>query len=253
MPLPPRPYRYRTCRGGGSSLISETKLISETSRLPLRYRQRLDEAGQHGTARRRRSCGPHRGRHEARDLRGPVGRMPRAWQHPDQHERQDLVPCHRGAAAAPLPAHTAPGSSSASRSARQSLSLASPDAPATVPGSAAPPHRRSTQPAAADNAAAHQPSARCAPCSATPRAPGDRPDRQTLRPVQPANLRPIIHRQHPLPLPGSVRARLEGGGSVFGYDTGSVSRAVNRNMHRQPRAVPTERFRILGRALRSSG
>src|SRR5262249_48885127 len=60
--------------------------------------------------------------------------------------------------------------------------------------------------------------AHCAPCSATPPAhPGDRPDRQPLRTVQPANLRPIIHRQHLASLPGSARARLKGGGSVFAF------------------------------------
>jgi hypothetical protein len=30
-----------------------------------------------------------------RGLRDPVGRMPRAWQHPDQYEGQHLVPRHR--------------------------------------------------------------------------------------------------------------------------------------------------------------
>ncbi len=39
-----------------------------------------------------RPPGPHRSRPEARGLRGAMGRMPRAWQHPDQHGRQGVVP-----------------------------------------------------------------------------------------------------------------------------------------------------------------
>src|SRR5215469_4002319 len=121
------------------------------------------------------------------------------------------------AAAARPPGPTAPGSSSASRSAPRSPSPASADTTDAAPGSAAPPHPRSIPPGAADTAAARQSSARFATSSRTPRAPGRSPGSTTPPPGATCESPPSHPPTAPASLPGSARARLERGGSVFGF------------------------------------
>ena len=82
------------------------------------------------------------------------------------------------------------------RSARRSPSPASWDRPAAAPGSAARTRRPQT-PQVLRRPAAGQSRPHRVPRD--PHRPGDRLDRHSLRPVQPADLRPVLHREHPLP------------------------------------------------------
>jgi len=82
------------------------------------------------------------------------------------------------------------------RSARRSPSPASWDRPAAAPGSAARTRRPQT-PQVLRRPVAGQSRPHRVPRD--PHRPGDRLDRHSLRPVQPADLRPVLHREHPLP------------------------------------------------------
>jgi hypothetical protein len=133
-------------------------------------------------------------------------------QPPTPSATPDPVADRPGAAQPPGPA--ALGSTAASRSAQRSPWPASSATPPATPGSAARPHPRPTPAPAADTAAAHQQPAPASPCSWRPHHPGDLLDRHPLGPTQPADLRPVLHTQHPASSP----ARLQPGsrkGSAF--------------------------------------
>ena len=118
--------------------------------------------------------------------------------------------------AADTPAATAPpdrstsGSSTANRSAARSPSPASSGTPATPPESAARTRPPPTPPAPADTAAAHHWPTPASPYSSRFPAPLHLRNRHSLRPAQPADLRPILHAQHTRSLPSSTPARVSG-------------------------------------------
>ena len=140
-----------------------------------------------------------------------LGHLPSRIGRPRRRVRRQI---HRPQLPHPVLEHRQPTWSS--RSARRSPWPASSATPPAAPGSAARPHPRSTPAAAADTAAGHRRPAPASPCSSRhPITLRDRLDRHPLGPMQPADLRPVLHAQHPAPSParlepGSARGQLSG-------------------------------------------
>ena len=104
----------------------------------------------------------------------------------------------RTAGAIRAPALSGPSSRVASRSARRSPSPASTGTPATSHGSRRPPRRPSTQPAPVRTSAPScERNAVRTVFRAIPSRSSDRPDTHLLRPMKPADLRPVLHVDHP--------------------------------------------------------